>query len=104
MKFLAPVVLAVLVLFHFSDYASRFPGDDSYCAKLRDGKLVMMHNGEVMTADVTLENGTQIKTDGSIITQDGKTIVLKDGECVNKKGIVEDGHPKRKRKSLENKS
>ncbi|MDQ3109608.1 MAG: hypothetical protein M3R17_06900 [Bacteroidota bacterium] len=70
--------------------------DERYCAKLRDGKLVIMHEGSVITGDVTLENGTQIKTDGSIVKPDGQAIALKDGECVDKKGISEDNKPKKK--------
>jgi hypothetical protein len=73
--------------------------DDQYCAKLRDGKLVMMHDGIIMTADVTLQNGTQIKMDGSIIKQDGETIVLKDGECVDKNGISGEKKPKKRYRS-----
>ena len=97
MKFIFPAVLVIATLFCFTgEVTAGFRNDDNYCAKLRDGKLVMMHNGEIMTADIVLENGTQIKTDGSIVMQDGKTIVLNDGECVNKKGKVEDGHPKKR--------
>jgi hypothetical protein len=69
--------------------------DDKYCAKLRDGKLTMMHNGSVLTANVTLTNGTQIKTDGSIVKPDGATVVLKEGECVDKDGISEEKKPKK---------
>ncbi len=68
--------------------------DTMYCAKLRDGKLVIMHEGAVVTGDVTLENGTQIKTDGSVVKPDGETVVLKDGECIDKKGISEEKKPK----------
>jgi hypothetical protein len=70
--------------------------DERYCAKLRDGKLVVMHEGSVLTGDVTLKNGTQIKIDGSIVKQDGGTIVLKDGECVDKNGMSEEKKPKKK--------
>lgn len=70
--------------------------DGRYCAKLRDGKLIIMYEGTVVTGDVTLENGTQIKTDGSVVKPDGETIVLKDGECIDKKGISEEKKPKRR--------
>ena len=72
--------------------------DEKYCAKLRDGKLVVMHEGAVLTGDVTLQNGTQIKTDGSIVKQDGQTIVLKEGECVDKSGVSETKPKKKMRK------
>lgn len=70
---------------------------DQYCAKLRDGKLVMMHDGIMLTADVTLQNGTQIKVDGTIVKPDGGTIALKDGECVDKDGVSPEKKPKKRR-------
>src|SRR5437016_5965600 len=53
-----------------------------YCAALLDGKMVMRFDGKVLTADVTLPNGTKITTDGTIIT-------LRNGECVDKNGNPE---------------
>jgi hypothetical protein len=70
--------------------------DEKYCAKLRDGKLVIMHEGSILTGDVTLKNGTQIKADGSIVKQDGGTIVLKEGECVDQNGMSDEKKPKKK--------
>ena len=66
-----------------------FAGDehgDKYCGKLRDGKIVVMQDGNVITSDVTLTDGTIVKPDGSVIMKDGSKMMLNDGECINKDG------------------
>lgn len=93
--FLLALIISLFTLQGVFSWNNPTP-DDQYCAKLRDGKLIMMHDGAIMTGDVTLENGTQIKIDGSVVKPDGETIVLKDGECIDKKGITEEKKPKRK--------
>jgi hypothetical protein len=77
---------------------TRQNNDEQYCAKLRDGKLVVMYAGNILTGDVTLKNGTQIKIDGSVVKPDGETIALKDGECVDKDGISPEKKPKRRQR------
>ena len=62
---------------------------DKYCAKLKDGKVVVMHQENILTSDVTLGNGTQIKTDGTVIKKDGSRIVMSEGDCVDKEGKLE---------------
>lgn len=59
---------------------------DKYCAKMKNGKLTMMHEGKELTADVTLDNGTRIKTDGTVVKKDGTKMTLKKGECVDREG------------------
>lgn len=66
---------------------------DQYCAELRDGKLVVMFQGTVLTSDVTLDNGVQLKTDGTLIKEDGTTLVLKQGECIGKDGKLPEKKP-----------
>jgi|GEM_PF-1446747 len=61
---------------------------DKYCAKLRDGRLIVLHQGQEVTAEVTLENGTVIKPDGTVIKKDGTRVVLRDGECVSVEGEI----------------
>lgn len=61
---------------------------DNYCAKLRDGKLVVMHNGVAITADIFLKNGTTIKPDGTVITREGVRTNLKEGECIDADGKI----------------
>jgi len=81
--------LAALIL--FSAFAFAGNGEpkkhgDKYCAKLKDGKIVVMYQGSALTSDVTLENGIQIKTDGVILRKDGTRNTLSEGECVDKEG------------------
>jgi ribosomal protein S4E len=59
-----------------------------YCAKLKDGVLVMMEDDHEMTMDVTLANGTQVKTDGSVTRTDGTVVILEEGECVDETGNI----------------
>lgn len=61
---------------------------DTYCAKIKDGKKVIMHDGYVLTSEVTLANGTKIQIDGTIIKKDGTKGTLKEGECISKEGVM----------------
>ncbi|MBL7922377.1 MAG: hypothetical protein JNJ40_18825 [Bacteroidia bacterium] len=61
---------------------------DKYCAKLKDGKIMVVHEGNPITADITLTNGSTIKSDGTVITKDGTSFTLKEGECVDKNGAM----------------
>ena len=62
---------------------------DSYCTKMKEGKLIVMHGGTELTSDAMLVNGTVIKMDGTVIKKDGTKTVLKSGQCVNKEGKME---------------
>jgi hypothetical protein len=61
---------------------------DKYCARIEDGKKVVMHQGKVITADVILSNGTKIQTDGIVIRPEGIRVTLEAGECIDKDGII----------------
>lgn len=63
---------------------------DKYCAEFKDGVLSVVHNGETMTADVTLADGTIIHTDATIHKKDGSVTVMKPGQCVNPDGKLDD--------------
>jgi hypothetical protein len=62
-------------------------GDVTY----RDGKLMVMRNGEWKEADdeVKLENGAVVYKDGRVV-KDDKEITLQDGEVVSEEGDVFD--------------
>lgn len=55
---------------------------------MKSGKVVMIKDGKVTTLDkeVTLENGTTITTNGSILQMDGTKATLKEGEHVDMTG------------------
>jgi len=68
-----------------------FAGDDhgdKYCGKLRDGKVVVMHDGNVLTSDATLADGSIVKPDGNVVMKDGSKMMLNDGECINSDGTT----------------
>lgn len=62
---------------------------DKFCAKMINGKTVVMHNDKELTSDFTASSGVKIKTDGTVIKKDGSTLMLKEGECVNTQGNFE---------------
>ena len=66
---------------------------DNYCAKMQDGIMKVMHEGTVITADVTLGDGTVVKVDGTVVKKDGTSVSLKDGECVGKDGNANTKEP-----------
>ncbi|HXD93931.1 MAG TPA: DUF6799 domain-containing protein [Bacteroidia bacterium] len=59
-----------------------------YCAKMKDGIILVIFHDNPITSDMLLDNGTIIKPDGAIITKDGNRITLKDGECINQDGTM----------------
>lgn len=61
---------------------------NKYCVKMKDGKLTVMHEGQPITATVTLDNGTQIMTDGTVVKKDGSKTMMKEGECADKEGKI----------------
>lgn len=82
-------ILIISSIFSLSVCGGNGPGDPEYCAKMRDGKKVVMHEGTVLTSETTLKNGAKLKTDGTIVKSDGKKETLKEGECISKDGSVE---------------
>ncbi len=55
---------------------------NKYCCKKKEGKMCVMHEGTVITTEATLDNGTMVKPDGTVIKKDGSKMMLKDGECI----------------------
>ncbi len=75
----------------FSVYGNSEKRDEStdrYCARIKDGKKIVMHNGIRMNKDITLSNGTRILTDGTIVKLNGARATLTSGECMTKEGII----------------
>src|SRR5579884_1316601 len=61
---------------------------DKYCAKMKDGKMTIMHEGKAISKHVTLEDGSGIDPDGTITAKDGSKTMLGEGECISKEGKV----------------
>jgi hypothetical protein len=57
---------------------------------MKDGKLLMMKNGQTtqLTTDLTLDNGTVVKSDGTVQAKDGTTTTLKEGDYVAMDGTT----------------
>jgi hypothetical protein len=85
MKTLLFIVAAgILSLNAIDDLPNKYAGN--YCAEMKDGILMIMHDGSAVTSDVTLANGTMIKMNGTVIMSDGKKLLLSDGDCVDPDG------------------
>ena len=79
------VILFSVNVFNFNENkADRNP--EYYCANLNDGIIEIVYNENVIKSEVTLENGTIIRVDGTVALKDGSTFNLKDGQCVDKYG------------------
>jgi hypothetical protein len=57
-----------------------------YCAKLKDGIMVIMEGDKPINKEIVLSNGTRITMDGTVIKMDGTKMVLKEEECVDQNG------------------
>jgi len=90
MKRIITVVAAFLLSQHIMAQEDKMQKPDKvstqYCAVLKDGKITMMQDYKTLAADVTLANGTIIKTDGTVNKADNTQLNLKNGECVDEKG------------------
>jgi len=91
------IVLIAACIFSLSAMAQDYQSDKSqkptpssvkYCAKVKDGKIMVMQNDKDLTVDVKLANGTTIKMDGTIVKSDGTQTMLKNGECADNTGMV----------------
>lgn len=59
---------------------------------MKEGKMLTMQEGNLlpMTQTMTMRDGTQVMTDGSVKTADGKTLMLHNGQAVLPDGRVLD--------------
>jgi hypothetical protein len=60
-----------------------------YCAILKDGIMMLMRNELPTTTLVILRDGSTVTIDGNILRSDGINIVLKNGECIDMNGHIE---------------
>jgi len=56
----------------------------------KDGKMWEVKDGKTseMAKDVTLANGTVVKTTGEVVTKDGQSSALKDGQYIDVDGNI----------------
>ncbi len=61
-----------------------------FCAELKDGVLQVTNSGNIITNEITLDNGTTVQTNGTVIAQDGSKFILSDGDCIDSEGNLVD--------------
>jgi hypothetical protein len=59
------------------------------CCMMKDGKMIVMKDGKEMpmTEEVELDNGSKVKTDGTVTAKDGKQWKLKNDDCIDMNGV-----------------
>jgi hypothetical protein len=62
--------------------------DSRYCAKLKDGIMVVTLNDQVITSDIVLRDSSRITKDAVLIKKNGKRMVLKEEECIDIDGNI----------------
>ena len=98
------IVLVTSLLFGLNVFAQdtstnkkmQYPqtSEKTYCALLKDGKMMLMTDGKTVNADVIFANGAKITIDATLKKKDGSEVVLKNGECVDANGeIIPDEKP-----------
>lgn len=67
------------------------PGVDpaNYCVKSKNGKTIVEHNGTAITKAIKFKDGTSLKPNGTVVLTTGKTLKLKEGECVNEDTVMD---------------
>ncbi len=63
--------------------------NEKYCAVLKDGVMVLMKDGVSRTVAATLRDGSKVTIDGNVLRSDGINITLKNGECIDMNGNIE---------------
>lgn len=74
-----------------------------YCAILKDGIMMLMKDEVPTNTLVTLRDGSKVTMDGNILRSDGINLVLKNGECIDMNGHIENRivtNPKQKKIEL----
>lgn len=59
---------------------------DKYCVKKKDGVTKVIYKGDAITTNVTLKDGTVLKTDGTVVRKDGTVYTLNEGQCIYEDG------------------
>jgi hypothetical protein len=86
MKTIIVTIAAALLSLNAAAYN---PGidPDEYCVTKKNGKTIVEYKGKAITKDVTLADGSKIKSNGTIVSASGERVKLKDGECINENNI-----------------
>lgn len=63
---------------------------ERYCAKMENKVFVILFQGKALTRDVSLNDGTQLLMDGTIVKKDGSKTKLMVNQCIDSYGNVSD--------------
>lgn len=62
--------------------------DSAYCLIVKGQTQVLTQSGVEIKEDVKLTNGDRISVEGRLRRTDGTEIKLKEGECIDKNGLL----------------
>ena len=82
------IVLVISLTIRAQSNNDKSGDDNNYCVQTGGNEIQIVHQGIIMILDVTLDNGTIVKKDGTIITKEGKKTLLRVGECINQDGTM----------------
>jgi hypothetical protein len=91
MKSIIIIAISLLCLSASAQVDKPSPNEKSpafYCAKLKDGMMVLVNEGKEIMTDVMLANGSKITADCTFIKADGTSVKLQIDECVSPEGNV----------------
>jgi hypothetical protein len=90
MKTIVILFIALVTSLHLQAQGDDHKSGDSndYCVQSDGNKIYIIYKGIAIMADVVLNNGTTVKTDATLTTKDGKTSVLRVGQCIDQEGTI----------------
>jgi len=90
MKTITLLFIALITSLHLQAQGDDHKSGDSndYCVQSDGNKIYIIYKGNPIMADVVLGNGTTLKIDATIITKDGKTSLLRVGQCIDQEGTI----------------
>ena len=86
------------MIFYFlsikSTHAQQILPDDKketgkFCSVLKEGSMTLVKDGTIATKEITLRDGSKITKEGTVRRKDGSSVVLKNGECIDMDGNIE---------------
>src|SRR5262245_42976665 len=93
-------IVAILALLIVGAGAPLVSAADLDGVMMKDGKMMMMKAGQAsgpMDKEMTMSNGTKVKSDGSMTMKDGKTMMMKNGQMMTMDGKMTDSKPMEKK-------
>lgn len=97
--------LALALLFSIGVSAQDNKQKDHF-VKMKDGKIWVWENGQStqLTTDKTLGNGMMVNSVGTVTLTDGTTTMLKDGDTMDKNGVITRYESRKENKDMNRKT